>query len=255
MRKLIVGNWKMNGWGDEWCALAADIALQAQKVNAELVVCPPFVGLRDVEKVLSANGSHVALGAQDVHHKKSGAYTGDVSVMMLKDAKCRYVIVGHSERRAAHKETDAQIAAKACLVVEYGMRPIVCVGETEHGSLEATVKTLKAQLAASLEGVNVTRGADLVVAYEPVWAIGSGKTPKLDDIGQVMAALREMVKSHFADDDMAGKTVRLLYGGSVKAANAADILNLPEVAGVLVGGASLQADQFLGIAASLQNKA
>jgi triosephosphate isomerase len=236
VRPLIAGNWKMHGSLEAATALASDVAAGAPDLKAELLVCPPFPYLVTVAAALA--GKEVGLGAQDCHAEAKGAHTGDVAAVMLKDVGCAYVILGHSERRANHGETDAQVRAKAEAALAAGLTPIVCVGETlaerEAGRAEAVVS---AQLAGSVPEGFVDAGG--VVAYEPVWAIGTGKTPTEADIAAMHATMRGLV----------GKTTRLLYGGSVKPGNAAAILALPNVDGALVGGASLVAADFLAIAA------
>ncbi len=233
MTPLIAGNWKMHGTLREAAALADGV--RAGVPGADLLVCPPALHVFAVASQLL--GSPVAVGGQDCHTAAKGAHTGDVSAPMLRDAGAGFVILGHSERRADHGETDAQVKAKAEAAMAAGLTPIVCVGETEAqrlaGEAEAVVR---AQLAGSLpEGFAVQGG---VVAYEPVWAIGTGRTPTEDDIRAIHAAMRRAV----------GPGVRLLYGGSVKPGNARAILSLPEVNGALVGGASLVAADFLAIA-------
>jgi triosephosphate isomerase len=233
---LIAGNWKMHGSLREAAALAEGVAAGASGLKAELLVCPPFPYLVPVAAALQ--GKAVAIGAQDCHAEAKGAHTGDVSAPMLKDVGASYVILGHSERRADHGETDAAVRAKAGAALAAGLTPIVCVGETlaerEAGKAEEVVS---GQLAGSLPEGFVAAGG--VVAYEPVWAIGTGRTPTEADIAAMHTAMRGLV----------GKTTRLLYGGSVKPGNAAAILALANVDGALVGGASLVAADFLAIAA------
>jgi len=242
MTKLIAGNWKMHGGLAMAPELARSVAAGAAGLTAELLVCPAFPHLALVAEALS--GSPVALGAQDCHAAAEGAHTGDVAAAMLAELGCRYVLLGHSERRADHAEEDALIRCKAEAAMAARLRPIVCVGETEAerdaGRAEGVVR---AQLAGSLpEGFVAAGGA---VAYEPVWAIGTGRTPTERDIAAMHAALRAALLTRFGE---AARGVRLLYGGSVKPANAAAILALPEVGGALVGGASLKAEEFLAIA-------
>jgi triosephosphate isomerase len=246
-RQLIAGNWKMNGLTVPGARLAAAIreAVSAAPPPCDLLICPPFTLVGPLAHVML--GSGVAVGAQDCHAKASGAHTGDVSAAMLKDAGATAVILGHSERRTDHGETDGQVRAKAEAALAAGLAPIVCVGETwperEAGRHEAVVA---AQLAASLpEGFAGTG----VVAYEPVWAIGSGRTPTEADIAAMHAMIRRVLAERFG---ALGGRVLILYGGSVKPANAAAILALPEVGGALVGGASLVAEDFLAIAAAAQ---
>ena len=247
IRPLIAGNWKMHGTLEGARALAAAIrqGAEAAPPAADLVLCPPALHVPAVAGVL--DGSGIGLGGQDCHAAAEGAHTGDVSAPMLRDAGAGWVILGHSERRANHAETDAAVRAKAEAALVAGLTPIVCVGETlaerEAGRAEEVVVV---QLAGSLpEGVCAAGG---VVAYEPVWAIGTGRTPLPADIETMHAAIRSaLVARHGA----AGKRVRILYGGSVKASNAAQILALRDVNGALVGGASLDAAGFIAIAAAV----
>ncbi|WP_431280662.1 triose-phosphate isomerase [Humitalea sp. 24SJ18S-53] len=243
-RTLIAGNWKMHGTVADAVALARAVVAGSAGLPADLLICPPVVHLLAVAPAVS--GSAVGLGAQDCHAAGKGAHTGDVSAGMLRDAGAAWVILGHSERRADHAETDAQVAAKAAAAMAAGLCPIVCVGETlaqrEAGEAEAVVA---GQLAGSLPPGFAEAGG--VVAYEPVWAIGTGLTPTEGDIRAMHARLRAEVLGLCGP---AGGGVRLLYGGSVKPGNAAAILALPEVNGALVGGAALVAADFLAIAAA-----
>ena len=243
-RPLIAGNWKMNGnaaFAADLAGALADMAADAGDPGCDLLVCPPAVLIPAARAALGAGP--VALGGQDCHTEESGAHTGDVSADMLRDAGCAYVIVGHSERRADHGEDDALIRAKALAARKAGLVPIVCVGETlaQRDAGEA-VAVVESQVRGSVpEG---STAASLVVAYEPVWAIGTGRTPTLDDIGEVHDSIRETLAG-LVDD--AGQ-VRILYGGSVKPDNAAEILAVANVNGALVGGASLKAGDFWAIA-------
>lgn len=246
MRPLIAGNWKMNGLGAEGVALARAVCegLGDRSNGVDVLLCPPFTLIERVARAVA--GSAIAVGGQDCHPKAAGAHTGDVSAPMLKDAGASFVILGHSERRADHGETDALVHAKAEAALAAGLTPIVCVGETlaerDAGRAEAVVA---AQLAGSLpEGFAQANG---VVAYEPVWAIGTGRTPSKADIAAMHATIRARLIARFGG---AGRGVRILYGGSVKAANAKPILAVPEVGGALVGGASLRAEEFLAIIAA-----
>ncbi|MCH8092610.1 MAG: triose-phosphate isomerase [Proteobacteria bacterium] len=252
-RPLVAGNWKMNGLGGDGLALAADLARRAASAKGEespacdLLVCPPASLLWRVAEALGQ--SPIAVGGQDCHADAKGAHTGDIGAEMLKDAGATYAIVGHSERRAGHSETDALVRAKAEAALGAGLCAIVCIGETEaqYGAGE-TLGVLEKQLAGSLpKGPGIAPGAaKVVIAYEPIWAIGTGLTPSLDEIARVHAHIRGILGGASAE----GGSIRILYGGSVNAANAAEILALEEVNGALVGGASLHADDFWSIARS-----
>jgi len=236
MPKLIVGNWKMNGSLSE--AEARATALVAARVPAKLVVCPPFVHIPAVAALLS--GSQVSLGAQDCHYEGKGAFTGDISAPMLSELGCRFVIVGHSERRHGLGEQDATIQKKALAASDEGLTAIICVGETlEQREAKQELVVVTAQLKASLpEGKR-----DYVVAYEPVWAIGTGRNASAADVAAMHAHIRAAVA-----ELRAGANVSILYGGSVKPNNAAELLALKDVDGLLVGGASLSAEDFIKIA-------
>ncbi|MCS6986518.1 MAG: triose-phosphate isomerase [Sphingomonadaceae bacterium] len=230
--QLIAGNWKMNGLKRHLAELEALLAAPAPP--ARLVVCPPATLLAAFAE--RAAGSAVAIGAQDCHPEPAGAFTGDLSAEMLADAGARYVIVGHSERRMGHHETDALVQAKARAAQRAGLAPIVCVGESlAEREAGRTLAVVLAQLAASLPA-----DGPRIVAYEPVWAIGSGRTPSPAEIEEVHAAIVARVGPH----------VPVLYGGSVNPRNAGPILALPSVGGALVGGASLEARSFLAVAAA-----
>jgi triosephosphate isomerase len=241
-RKLIAGNWKMNGLRADGLALARDLAARASAPGGfDLLVCPPATLVAAVADALA--GSRVAVGGQDCHAREKGAHTGDVGAEMLKDAGATHVILGHSERRQDHGETDAQVLAKAEAARRAGLVAVICVGETraerDAGRAEAVVA---AQVAGSVpEGASAE---GVVVAYEPVWAIGTGLTPTAQDVQAMHAHIRrELAKRVASAADM-----RILYGGSVKPSNAAELLGLPDVDGALVGGASLVAADFWAIA-------
>lgn len=241
-KKLIAGNWKMNGSLAANAALMGELLAGIGQPACDVAVCVPAVYLAQVQLLLAGQGG-IALGAQDVSQHESGAYTGDVSAAMLKELGARYVIVGHSERRQYRGETDAQVAVKAQRALAAGLTPIVCVGETlrerEQGETESVVSR---QLSAVIQ-LNGERLADLVVAYEPVWAIGTGRTATPEQAQTVHAALRALLAA--ADLQAAG--VRILYGGSMNAGNAAELLAQPDIDGGLIGGASLKARDFLKI--------
>jgi triosephosphate isomerase len=243
IRPLIAGNWKMHGLSAEGLALARAVAAGAPG-GADLVLCPPATLVAAVAAALA--GTPVAAGGQDCHMAAKGAHTGDIAAAMLADAGARFVILGHSERRGAYRETDPTVRAKAEAAIAVGLTPIVCVGEPEDDRLLGRAEEVVAdQLAGSLPDGFAAAGG--VVAYEPVWAIGTGRTPTEADIAAMHAMIRARLEARFG---AAGGGLRILYGGSVKPGNAAGILAIPHVDGALVGGASLVAQDFLGIAAA-----
>lgn len=242
-RKLVVGNWKMNG------SLTANASLLSGLVSgitgsAELVVCVPFPYLAQCQVALS--GSTIAWGAQDVSEHFSGAYTGEVAASMLHDFGCRYVILGHSERRTFHVETDEQVARKVQCASQAGLLPIVCVGETllerEAGATEAVVVR---QVETVLNVLGQDELANIVLAYEPVWAIGTGRTATPAMAQEVHALLRDRVSLR---DKGVAEQIRIVYGGSMKPENAKELMAMPDIDGGLIGGASLKTTDFLAIA-------
>ena len=238
MRHLIAGNWKMNGTPALASALAAALRDAAPGLACDLLVCPPATLIAALAQLLA--GSPVAVGGQDCHAKVSGAHTGDVSAAMLRDAGATAVILGHSERRADHGETDAIVRAKVAAAVAAGLRPIVCVGELEADRVAGRETAIVgAQLAGSLPPDFAG-----IVAYEPVWAIGTGRTPTEADVAAMHAFIRAELLRILGPS---GAHRPILYGGSVKPSNAAALMAVPEVGGALVGGASLTAADFLGI--------
>jgi triosephosphate isomerase len=237
--QLIAGNWKMHCLTADTIALAEAVAAGAAGISAELLVCPTALHVAAVAKALA--GSPVAVGGQDCHQAPYGAHTGDIAAPMLRDAGASFVILGHSERRQNHDETDELVREKTLAAMQAGLTPIVCVGETidqRTGGQETEV--VGWQLAGSLP-----KPFTGVVAYEPCWAIGTGKTATERDVAIMHAFIREELVRQFGE---AGHDIRILYGGSVKGANAAGLLAVPHVGGALVGGASLKADEFLTIA-------
>jgi len=244
MKKLAAGNWKMNGTRASLAEVATLIATHPAPA-CEMLLCPPATLIAQMAD--AAQGSALMVGAQDCHAKPQGAHTGDISVAMLKDAGATHVILGHSERRTDHGETDAQVRAKAEAVVDAGLVAIVCIGETEaEHDAGQTLAVIGSQLDGSIP-MGAT-AANLVVAYEPVWAIGTGRTPTLAEIAEVHSFLRGRLRGLIGDE--AGG-VRILYGGSVKPSNATDIFAVPHVDGALVGGASLKASDFGAIVEAL----
>ncbi len=248
-RTLIAGNWKMHMTHLEAIGLVQKLAFTVPAPvldTAEVVVLPPFTALRSVQTLVTGDKLAVGFGAQDVSAHDSGAYTGEISGGMLAALACQYVTVGHSERRALHGEDDALVAAKAQAALRHGVVPIVCVGEgLDVRRAEEHVLFCTTQLDASLEGLTPEQVAGLVVAYEPVWAIGTGEVATPEDAQEVCGALRARLAERFGPET-AG-SVRILYGGSVKAASTAGILAGPDIDGALVGGASLDADEFAQI--------
>ncbi len=242
-KPIAAGNWKMNGLK----ASAVEARSLVEKVSqqgsgdAEVLICPPFTLLGLFADIFGGTG--VTLGAQDCHANASGAHTGDISAEMIKDTGADYVIVGHSERRADHGESDAVVKAKAEAAYRAGLKAIICVGETEgERDSDKTIDVVCGQLDGSIP--DDATAETTVIAYEPVWAIGTGKTPTADDVKEVHAAIRDNLVKRFG---AAGEGMRLLYGGSVKPSNAEELMSVANVNGALVGGASLKADDFDGI--------
>jgi triosephosphate isomerase len=244
IRPLIAGNWKMNGLKSSLTEFEAMLAGASEVADkADLLVCPPATLIADFAE--KARGSKtLRVGAQDCHTKPSGAHTGDVSAEMLADAGASAIIVGHSERRADHGETDIEVRQKAEAVWRAGLTAIVCIGETRHQRDQGqTLDICRGQLNTSLP--DGARSDNLVVAYEPVWAIGTGLTPTAGDVEQIHGFIRELLIARFNAE---GARIRILYGGSVKPSNAAELMAVANVNGALVGGASLKAADFLAIA-------
>lgn len=241
MRKLIAGNWKMNGTRVDLHQIEALVAAHANP-SVDMVICGPATLLHRI----AATG--IATGGEDCHPATSGAHTGDISADMIADTGAAYVITGHSERRTDHHEDDALIAAKTTAGWAAGLHVILCIGESEaQYRAGETLNVLRAQMDASIP--DAATAATTTIAYEPIWAIGTGLTPTPEEIADVHAALRAYLIARFGDD---GATMRLLYGGSVKASNADDIFALPNVDGALVGGASLKASDFSPIVTALE---
>jgi triosephosphate isomerase (TIM) len=248
-RPLMAGNWKMNLNHLEAIALVQKLAFslnEQQLTDVEVVVLPPFTDLRSVQTLVDGERLLIGYGAQDLSPFQSGAYTGDISGAMLAKLGCRYVVVGHSERRARHYEDDATVNAKVAAALANGLAPILCVGEgLEIREQLRHVPHCCDQLDAALRGLTAEQVEKVVVAYEPVWAIGTGKTATPENAQEVCAAVRERVAETFGA--AVAERLRVLYGGSVKAANIAAIMAQPDVDGALVGGASLDADEFAQI--------
>lgn len=245
-RPLVAANWKMNGLKG-WIGELETIIAGARSLSAvDLMVCPPATLIAGF--AAKAEGTPVAIGGQDCHAEAAGAYTGDISAEMLRDAGASAVIVGHSERRRYHGESDAIVRAKALAAQRAGLLAIICIGETrEERDAGRTSDVLRRQLNGSLPD----NGKNIAIAYEPVWAIGTGSTPTHDDVAEMHAFIRERLSSRLAES---GRNSRILYGGSVKPGNAKDLLAVADVDGALVGGASLKANDFLAIAGVYQSR-
>ena len=243
IRTLIAGNWKMNGTPEFGVTLAKELNQNFTCDKVDMLICPSFTSLIPVADTLK--DGCVKLGAQNVHAEASGAHTGEISAEMLKACGCEYVITGHSERRAAG-ETDDQVAAKTCAALEGGLTPILCIGENAKMQPAEAQDVLEKQLRASMKNIAVTEGSQVVIAYEPVWAIGTGLVPTIDDLKEAFTFLRQLVIKTYGEE--VGSKIRLLYGGSLNAENAADILAVTDINGGLIGGASLKAPSFLAIA-------
>lgn len=248
---LMAGNWKMNLNHAEAVVLLQKLAWilsdkRHDHAKVEVLVLPPFTDLRSVQTLVDGDRLSIRYGAQDVSRHDNGAYTGEISGAMLAKLGCRYVVVGHSERRQHHGETDDCVAAKARAALTHGLVPIVCVGEGLSQRQESShLAFVTDQVVRSLEGLSAEEVAGIVVAYEPIWAIGTGEVATPEDAQEVCAGIRAQVATAYGE--AAGDGVRVLYGGSVKAANVAGIMTQPDIDGALVGGASLVAEEFAAI--------
>ncbi len=243
-RPIIAGNWKMHKTIGEAVALVNEIKKNINETDVEVVVCCPFTALSDVKKTIG--DSKLKLGAQNMHWEASGAYTGEISADMLKEIGVEYVILGHSERRQYFKETDEIVNKKVLKAIEKNLKPILCVGESlEEREADKTFEVVKRQTLAALADVEEADLEKIVIAYEPIWAIGTGKTATAEEANSVIAYIREVIQQQF--NDTISEIIRIQYGGSVKASNASEIMNEADIDGALVGGASLDAEGFLGI--------
>jgi triosephosphate isomerase (TIM) len=243
IRPLVAGNWKMNGLADQLDELRVIVNRPNSAIGERIdaLICVPATLVS--RAVQSVEGERLSIGGQDCHTKQSGAHTGDIAADMLKDAGASHVIVGHSERRTDHGETDAIVNGKARAGWDAGLTVIICIGETEsQRKAGSTLQVIATQLAGSVPGDAVS--GNTIIAYEPVWAIGTGLTPTADDVREVHASIRSALSERFGDE---GKKMRILYGGSVKPTNAVELLGIDNVDGALVGGASLKAPDFLAI--------
>ncbi|UWP89997.1 triose-phosphate isomerase [Aliiroseovarius crassostreae] len=245
-RKLAAGNWKMNGLGSNLAELEKLSAHHAAP-SCEVLICPPATL---ISRARDTAGSQIAIGGQDCHAATSGAHTGDVSAEMLKDAGASHVILGHYERREHHNESDTDVRKKASAAIAAGLKVVICVGESlDEREANNTLDIIGGQLAGSIP--DEVTGENLIVAYEAIWAIGTGKVPTLDQIGEVHDFIRSRLERRFGEG--VGRSARLLYGGSVKPDNAGEIFAVSNVDGALVGGASLKADDFSAIISALEN--
>lgn len=242
-KKLVIGNWKMNGGLDRNAVLLSSLAAKGGVTNVDVVICPPYTYLAQALVALAPAG--IAVGAQNLSAYKEGAYTGEVSAAMLVDLGCGWVIVGHSERRNLFGETDDVVTEKVRVAIDAGLRPVLCVGESllEREAGEAEIVVCR-QLDHVVSAIGAEKFAEVVVAYEPVWAIGTGKTAT----PEVAQAMHKGIRLHLAVHGI--ENVRILYGGSVTAVNASQLFSEPDIDGALVGGASLVADSFLSICAA-----
>ena len=238
MKKIIAGNWKMNLLPNEAMDLINSLVPAVKDTENEVIVCVPYTDL--FYTLLTCQGTNIHVGAQNMHWEEKGAYTGEISPEMLKCINVEYVIIGHSERRAYFNETDETVNKKVKSALAHGLKPIVCIGETlEQRENGETEKVVKNQISKALEGLTTKDLSNTIVAYEPVWAIGTGKTATCDDANEIIKKIREQIEKDFQTKD-----VNILYGGSVKAENAKELFNMSDIDGGLIGGASLKADEF-----------
>lgn len=246
-KTIIAGNWKMNKTPSETTAFIAELKDKVADAECEVVVCVPFVNLQNA--VAAAKGTNIKVGAENLHFEKSGAFTGEVSADMLKDIDVEYVVIGHSERRQYFNETDVTVNKKVLAALEAGLKPIVCVGELlEEREQGITEEIVSMQTKIALMGVPADAMKNIVIAYEPVWAIGTGKTATAEQADEVCGIIRRVVEKIYGKDTAEGTTVQ--YGGSMNAKNAAELLGKYNVDGGLIGGASLKSDDFSVIVAA-----
>jgi triosephosphate isomerase len=250
-KKIIAGNWKMNKTVSEAQSLAMAVKRELEsEAKVDVVLCPPFTAIAAVSQEVS--GSQIAVGAQNMHAEPSGAFTGEISAEMLREQYCRYVILGHSERRQYFAETDALVNRKTKAALAAGLKPIVCVGETlEEREAERIEEVIRTQIQGGLDGVSAADLRNVVIAYEPVWAIGTGKTATPEQAQEVHAFIRSLLVD-LADQPTAD-AVRIQYGGSMKPANAAELLSKPDIDGGLIGGAALDPTSFIAIVQAAVN--
>lgn len=241
----VAGNWKMNNTPSESAELAKELIKRLANIKgADVVLCPPFTSLATVGGIIS--GTNIGLGAQNMHWEKSGAFTGEISAGMLRDLYCHYVIIGHSERRTLFGETDETVNRKAKAALANNLHPIVCLGETiEQRKAGKTEEIIKKQFQAGFKDLDAAAFSNLIIAYEPIWAIGTGMTATPQQAQEAHQFIRRLIQNQ--TDEKTSMSVRILYGGSVKSDNAAEIFRQPDIDGGLIGGASLDADSFAAI--------
>ncbi|NLY46126.1 MAG: triose-phosphate isomerase [Tissierella sp.] len=238
---IIAGNWKMNNTMEEGLKLVADIKSQDLNKNVEAVLCVPFTDIKSVKEAIK--GTNIKVGAQNMHWEESGAYTGEISPIMLKELEVDYVILGHSERRQYFNETDETVNKKMKSALAHNIKPIICVGETlEERESSKEKEVVKNQIIKGFQDIDEKHVEDIVIAYEPIWAIGTGKTASADDANDMIAFIREIIGQLYGD---LKDVIRIQYGGSVKPENVAELMNKSDIDGALVGGASLKADDFV----------
>lgn len=245
-RKVIAGNWKMNNDLQQSVNLIEELKnkLAGREVNCDVLICPPFTSLYEAKKII--NGSIIKLGAQNMFYEDSGAFTGEISAPMLKSVGCEYVILGHSERRTIFGEKDIMINKKVRKAISQNLKPILCVGETlEEREKDVTEKVVKRQIEKGLNDVTPDEVLNVIIAYEPVWAIGTGKTATPEQAQEVHAFIRKLLTTMYSKDF--AELIPIQYGGSVKPDNAKELLSQKDIDGALVGGACLKADSFIGI--------
>lgn len=239
---IIAGNWKMNMSIKEGVEFIKSIKTPLEGTDVEVVICAPFTMLKDLKE--TAKGSNIKIGAQNMHYNENGAFTGEISPMMLKEIDMDYVIIGHSERRQYYNETDETVNKKVIKALEVGILPIMCCGETlEEREAEQTKDIVKNQIINGIKGISNDDMKKVVIAYEPIWAIGTGKTASSEEANEVIAYIRETLKDIYGEET--SEEVRIQYGGSVKPANVEEIMNQPDIDGALVGGASLKSESFI----------
>ena len=240
-RKVIAGNWKMNMLPNETIKFIEELTPMVKDTENEVILCVPYIDL--FYALLNAQGTNIKIGAQNMHYEESGAYTGEISGKMLKSIGVEYVIIGHSERREYFAETDETVNKKLKAAHEVGLKPIICIGETlEQRENGETIQILEKQIKIGLEGLTGEQIRNTIIAYEPIWAIGTGKTATKEDANETIKSIRKEIANMYGNDN--AENVEILYGGSVKSSNSKDLFTMSDIDGGLVGGASLDAEEF-----------